>query len=59
LLGFRLSGDDTFSTLAGYVLQQLGRLPSAGDTFTSEGLHFEVVAMDGARIGRLKVTPEE
>ncbi|MBV8158602.1 MAG: TerC family protein [Dyella sp.] len=58
LLGFKLSGDDSFSTLAGYVLQQLGRLPSVGDTFTSEGLNFEVVAMDGARIERLKVTPE-
>jgi len=57
LLGLKLSSDGSFSTLAGYVLQQLGRLPRAGDTFTSEGLHFEVVAMDGARIERLKVTP--
>ncbi|RDJ00032.1 TerC family protein [Dyella solisilvae] len=57
LLGYKLSGDDSFSTLAGYVLQQLGRLPSAGDAFASEGLRFEVVAMDGARIERLKVTP--
>lgn len=59
LLGFKLTGDDSFSTLAGYVLQQLGRLPSAGDAFTSEGLRFEVVAMDGARIERLKVNPIE
>lgn len=59
LLGFKLSGDDSFSTLAGYVLQQLGRLPNAGDSFTSEGLHFEVVAMDGARIERLRVRPVE
>lgn len=58
LLGLKLSSDDSFSTLAGYVLQRLGRLPHVGDTFASEGLHFEVVAMDGARIGRLKVTPE-
>ncbi len=57
MLGFKLSGDDSFSTLAGYVLQQLGRLPSVGDSFTSEGLHFEVMAMDGARIERLKVRP--
>ncbi|KLD64176.1 hemolysin family protein [Dyella japonica] len=59
LLGFKLTGDDSFSTLAGYVLQQLGRLPGAGDAFTSEGLRFEVVAMDGARIERLKVNPIE
>jgi len=59
LLGFHLSGDDSFSTLAGYVLQQLGRLPGVGDAFVSEGLRFEVVAMDGARIERLKVQPLE
>jgi CBS domain containing-hemolysin-like protein len=59
LLAFKLTGDDSFSTLAGYVLQQLGRLPSVGDTFVSEGLRFEVVAMDGARIERLKVNPVE
>ncbi|WP_199100865.1 TerC family protein [Dyella sp. ASV21] len=59
LLGRKLSGDDSFSTLAGYVLEQLGRLPSVGDTLTSEGLHLEVLAMDGARIERLKVTPVE
>lgn len=59
LLGQKLTGDDSFSTLAGYVLQQLGRLPSVGDTFSSEGLNFEVVGMDGARIERLKVNSIE
>jgi CBS domain containing-hemolysin-like protein len=59
LMGHRLTGDDSFSTLAGYVLQQLGRLPSVGDTFVSESLRFEVVAMDGARIERLKVNTVE
>jgi CBS domain containing-hemolysin-like protein len=59
VLGFKLSGDDSFSTLAGYVLQQLGRLPNVGDRFTSEGLHFEVTAMDGARIERLRIKPAE
>ena len=57
LLGHRLSSDDSFSSLAGYVLQQLGRLPAEGDRFASEGLQFEVAAMDGARIGRLRVLP--
>jgi CBS domain containing-hemolysin-like protein len=57
LLGHRLGGGDGFSSLAGYVLQQLGRLPVEGDRFASEGLQFEVVAMDGARIERLRVLP--
>jgi CBS domain containing-hemolysin-like protein len=57
LLGHRLSSDDGFASLAGYALQQLGRLPTAGERFNSDGLQFEVVAMDGARIERLRVAP--
>jgi CBS domain containing-hemolysin-like protein len=59
LLDRELAGDGSFSTLAGYVLQQLGRLPRVGDSLDSDGLHFEVTAMDGARIERLKVTTTE
>ncbi|QWT20838.1 TerC family protein [Bacillus sp. NP157] len=57
LLGRRLpgAGEGNFATLAGFVLQQLGRLPSAGDRFESESLAFEVTAMDGARIQRVRV----
>jgi CBS domain containing-hemolysin-like protein len=55
LLGHRLPGDGNFSTLAGFVLQQLGRFPSAGDRFESADMHFEVTAMDGARIQRVRV----
>lgn len=57
LLGHRLASDDGFASLAGYVLKQLGRLPAVGERFASEGLWFEVVAMDGARIERLRVGP--
>lgn len=59
LLGQRLGIDDSFSTLAGLVLQRLGRLPVEGESFTSEGWRFEVLAMDGARIGRLRVAPAD
>ncbi|HEV7777252.1 MAG TPA: TerC family protein [Luteibacter sp.] len=59
LLGQRLPGDGNFSTLAGFVLQRLGRLPSVGDRFDSDALHFEVTAMDGARIQRVRVWARE
>jgi CBS domain containing-hemolysin-like protein len=59
LLGRRLPGDGSFSTLAGFVLQNFGRLPSAGDSFESERMHFEVIAMDGARIQRVRVRSRE
>ncbi|WP_049623317.1 TerC family protein [Frateuria defendens] len=55
LLGRRLGGEDEFVTLAGYVLQQLGRLPAESERFEAAGLGFEVVAMDGARIERVRV----
>ena len=57
LLGRRLDVDDSFSTLAGLVLQQLERFPQVGDSVVADGWRFEVVTMDGARIGRLRVTP--
>jgi CBS domain containing-hemolysin-like protein len=57
LLGQRLNVDDSFSTLAGLVLQQLGRFPQVGDGVVADGWRFEVIAMDGARIDRLRVVP--
>lgn len=57
LLGQRLPSEDGFSTLAGYVLEHLGRLPAVGDRLERDGLGFEVTAMDGARIDRLRVRP--
>ncbi|HEX9707838.1 MAG TPA: hemolysin family protein [Steroidobacteraceae bacterium] len=48
------SGDD-YTTLAGFVLAQLGHLPSTGESFRWRGLRFEIVDMDGRRIDKLMV----
>lgn len=48
------SGDD-YTTLAGFVLAQLGHLPTTGEHFRWRGLRFEVVDMDGRRIDKLLV----
>jgi putative hemolysin len=45
-----------FSTVGGLVLDQLGRIPSIGDTADWNGLRLEVVDMDGRRIDRVLVT---
>ena len=45
------------TTLAGYVLDRLGRLPAVGETFTALGATFEVVDMDGRRIDRVLLVP--
>jgi putative hemolysin len=55
----KLSESDTFHTMAGLVLEQLGRVPQEGDTFLYRGYEFEVVDMDGRRIDKLLLTPQE
>lgn len=48
------SGDD-YTTLAGFVLAQLGHLPTTGEQFRWRALRFEVVDMDGRRVDKLLV----
>jgi putative hemolysin len=44
-----------FDTVAGFVLHELERIPSTGDTFDWRGFSFEIVDMDGQRIDKLIV----
>jgi magnesium and cobalt exporter, CNNM family len=46
-----------FHTIAGFVLQQLGRLPKVGEHFDYEGWRFEVVDLDGRRIDKILAIP--
>ncbi|KQP08220.1 MAG: hemolysin family protein [Methylobacterium sp.] len=48
---------EDFATLAGFVIFQLGRIPSAGDHFETHGWRFEVVDMDGRRVDKVLATP--
>lgn len=49
--------DGDYQTLAGYVLQELGRIPAVGDRVTtSSGQTLAVRGMDGTRITRVSVT---
>lgn len=45
------------TTLAGFVLHQLGRIPSASDKVDWNGYRFEVVDMDRNRVDRVLVAP--
>ncbi|MFC0278556.1 TerC family protein [Falsigemmobacter intermedius] len=49
---------ERYSTLAGYVLWQLGRLPVPGDRVKAGPLEFEVIAMDGRAIDKVRVRRE-
>lgn len=56
-----LPGEDVggFHTLAGFLLHRFGRVPIAGDHFRWDGWRFEVVDMDGHRIDKVLISPEE
>lgn len=43
-----------FSTVAGYVLSVIGRLPREGDSVTHEGVRLTVTRVDRRRIARLR-----
>jgi CBS domain containing-hemolysin-like protein len=44
-----------YETLAGFVLDRLGQIPSVGDQFDHEGWLVEVVEMDGRRVATVKL----
>jgi putative hemolysin len=48
-----------YQTLAGFVLNQLGRVPQPSDHYDWSGYRFEVVDMDNNRIDRLLVSRSE
>lgn len=46
-----------FRTVAGMVMTALGHIPQTGEVFAWQGIRFEVIDLDGARIDKLLVTP--
>jgi len=58
LVGLRnMRGNGDFHTLAGFVVDQLRRIPSAGDHFEWENARFEVMDMDNRRVDKVLVHP--
>ena len=48
--------DADYSTIGGLLFGTLGRLPKVGDRITLPGATFEIVEMEGRRVGRVRVT---
>lgn len=46
-----------YSTLAGFVLDKMGRIPSSGDYIDYEDWRFEVIEMEGNRIKAVRIDP--
>lgn len=53
-----MPGQETheFTTVAGFVLHQMGRIPQVADHFHWNDLRFEVVDMDGRRVDKVLVS---
>jgi putative hemolysin len=49
--------EDHFTTLAGFIMSQLGRIPTEGDSVEALGHRFTVTEMDGRRVARVRITP--
>jgi len=50
-----LPGEDEVTTIGGFILTALGRLPKVGDTVTYADYVFEVLSMAGRRVDKLAV----
>jgi putative hemolysin len=55
-LGVNMPHDRDYSTVAGFALSVLKRLPKTGEAFSHDGWKFEVVDMDGRKIDKLLAT---
>ncbi len=49
--------DADYTTIGGLLFGQLGRLPKVGDRVNLQGATFEILEMDGRRVGRVRVWP--
>lgn len=50
---------DQYSTLSGYLLLHLGHLPAVGQKLDSDGYEFEVLSLDGHKIDKVKISPQQ
>ena len=50
-----LPREEGFETLAGFVMDQLGKIPKGGERFEFDGRRYTVLQMDGHRIVRVKI----
>lgn len=56
--GVALPEEGHFETVAGFVIEQLGRLAEVGDTVTIDSGTIRVERLDGRRVERLRFTPD-
>ena len=55
---FHLKTDSEMVSVSGWVMEQFGRVPEAGDSFTFDGLRVEVTRVENHRIEEIRVVQE-
>jgi putative hemolysin len=55
-LGVSMPAERDYSTVAGFALSVLKKIPETGETFHFDGYRFEIVDMDGRKIDKLLVS---
>ncbi len=58
ILGTGLKKEEDYDTIAGYLYNLLGKVPSQGDEFQADGLRFVVDRVAGQRIERVRIMSE-
>lgn len=54
-LGIEIPTGEDYDTVAGFVLERLGRIPAVGETFRTDGLRIRIEAVEHHRITRVRV----
>lgn len=59
MIGWAIPEHDEYETLAGFLLQRMGRVPQVGDGYTFKNLHFQINRMKGPKIENVIISPKE
>lgn len=58
-IGLKISDDEDYDTIAGFVMSELGKIPQDGDVVELPTGQLKVIRMDGRRVDRIKYQPAE
>lgn len=58
-IGLKISDDEDYDTIAGFVMSELGKIPQDGDIVELPTGQLKVIRMDGRRVDRIKYQPAE
>jgi putative hemolysin len=53
-LGIQIE-DDSYETIGGYILAEVGRVPAVGEKFGIDGLDVEILEAEGRRIHKVRI----